>query len=190
MKLYFLRIKMNPFIYLFLALFSISANANEISAIQLSIGTDCKEYGLTEDFGLIALLSNSSKNNYFIHTKDMWRKAPYGFNLRVIKNGQNLKIRTSHAIPPENEVRDKQNYTNLQPDMLVGERTMFSIYDVFKESGLYTIYVEYTSPIPLKISPFKNIWSRDMPTLYSNKVNLKINQVGTYCRRKSTQLIK
>ncbi len=177
-------------LYLLAMLMSLSAfdahsNENSTIPLKLVVGSDCKEFGLTEDINLVALIKNMQDDSQIIYTNDMWRTGPYGFQLKLIKtkNNQLINVNSSHSIPLESDVRNEKNYSYLWNGSVVGARQEFSVYEIFKESGDYLLFAEYTSPIPKSLSPIKNIWSREMPVISSNKIRIKIHQVGTFCNK-------
>lgn len=177
---------MKFFLAMTIALSSFSAFADKSNhPLQLTIGSDCKEFGLTEDMNLVALIKNVQDNVQIIYTNDMWKVGPYGFQLKLLKlkDNQLINVNTSHSIPLERDISNKKNYSFLWNNSIVGAKQEFSVYEIFKESGDYLVFAEYTSPIPKNLSPVKNIWSREMPVITSNKIRVKIHQVGAFCNK-------
>ena len=132
-------------------------------------------YAISDAATFQVALVNSSDERISIYRILQWDYAA-GFVLQVFDekgNRVNL-LRYDDYVPIPSTLSKSDSSVILEPDHLLATLRTDKVSDWGVKPGLYTIEVEYRSPVPGKYHKEAQFWNREKGVLRSNSITLHI----------------
>ncbi|HEV7920346.1 MAG TPA: hypothetical protein VGR02_06095 [Thermoanaerobaculia bacterium] len=154
-----------------------TALGDERAPLRVRLATSAGEYRLGQPIGLEVRLENVSNDVVTVFGSLRWGYAG-GLVLHVTDAaGKDVqpKALDDDMIPPS-VFKRADAFVTLQKRHSLGTTRADGTADLFPRAGTYTIWVDYTSPVPASLGRGAHFRSRESGTLHSNKVTVRIKE--------------
>jgi hypothetical protein len=143
----------------------------------LHLSTSAVEYRLGESIEMDVRLENRSDDLVTVFGGLRWGHAG-GLVLHVEDAaGKDVQPKNldDDMIPPS-VLKKPSAYVTLQERHFLGTSRNDKTDELFAKPGTYTMWLDYTSPVPSAFGQGVNFWSRESGTLRSNRVTIHIKE--------------
>jgi hypothetical protein len=145
--------------------------------LRLHLSTSAGEYRFGESIEMDVRLENVSDDLVTVFGSLRWGQAG-GFVLHVEDAaGRDVQPKNldDDMIPPS-VLKKPTAYVTLQERHFLGTSRSDKSEELFRKPGTYTMWLDYTSPVPSAFGQGVNFWSRESGTLRSNRVTIHIKE--------------
>ena len=169
---------MRPMLFaalLFLSGHSMSAAGH--APLRLQLSASAGRARLADQVKIEARIQNVGDEPVSIYGILRWGFAG-GFVLRIAdahgKEVHPKKLDDDLIIP--STLQDPASFVTLQERHFIGVERSDPARELFTSAGVYTIWLEYLSPVPASYGHGPHFWSRESGRLVSNRVKIEILQ--------------
>lgn len=145
--------------------------------LRLRLSTAAGQYRLGESIEMDVRLENVSDDLVTVFGGLRWGHAG-GLVLHVVDAaGREVQPKNldDDMIPPS-VLKKPSAYVTLQERHFLGTSRSDKTDELFAKPGTYTMWLDYTSPVPSSFGQGVNFWSRESGTLRSNRVTIHIKE--------------
>jgi hypothetical protein len=147
------------------------------SPLRLVVSSTKERIRQSEPFVLEVKLVNTSSENLSVFGQLLWGHAG-GLTVHVSdQNGQPV-----HAEQHDDDtlipsvLGNPEAYVVLLPDHLLGIERKDSPKNLFHKPGLYSLFVEYQSPVPARYAKTPNFWGRENGSIRSATIHVQVTK--------------
>ena len=128
------------------------------AAPSLTIRISKDALSIDDHVSIEARLANDTSENVTVYGQILWGQRA-GVTLHIL-NSRGIKVEPQEldddvVIP--SHLSDPSSYVTLAPNHFLGTVRNDTAKNLFGQSGVYTIYAEYRSPVPRKLSERSNL---------------------------------
>jgi hypothetical protein len=146
-----------------------------VAPLRLVVSSSKERIRQNESFVLEVKLVNTSSENVSVFGQLLWGHAG-GLTVHVSdQNGQPVDAEQHDddmLIP--SVLGNPEAYVVLLPDHLLGIERKDLPKNLFRKPGLYSLFVEYQSPVPSRYAKTPNFWGRESGSIRSAAIHIQV----------------
>jgi hypothetical protein len=144
--------------------------------LRLSLTTSTPNLRLGESFVLQAKLLNAGTDNLSLFGQLLWGYAG-GLTLHVTdENGRRVEpLQNDDDMVVPSVLGNPEYYVLLFPAQFLGIERRDSTKNLFPKAGVYSIFIEYRSPVPEHYAKTTAFWGREKATIRSVPVRIQVH---------------
>jgi len=154
---------------------STAAFGGQPAPLRLHLSASAAEYRLGQSIEIDVRLENISDDVVSVFGALRWGHA--GGLVLHMEDGAGKDVQPKDLdddmIPPS-VLKTSSAFVTLQERHFLGTSRTDNTADLFGKPGTYTIWLDYTSPVPSSFGQGVNFWNREAGTLRSNRVTIHI----------------
>ena len=145
------------------------------SSLKIVITSSAQRVKLSQPFVLEAKLVNAGDESVSLFGRLLWGD-PGGLALHVTDQ-KGLRVEAEqydHDTVVPSVLRNPESYVVLQPGHFLGVNRTDSPKNLFRRPGVYSLFVEYRSPVPGRYTKSRNVWSREKALIRSAPIRIEV----------------
>jgi hypothetical protein len=148
-----------------------------VAPLRLVVSSSKERIRQNESFVLEVKLVNTSSENVSLFGQLLWGHAG-GLTVHVSdQNGQVVEAEQhdDDMLVPS-VLGNPESYVVLLPDHLLGIERKDSPKNLFHKPGVYSLFVEYQSPVPARYAKTPNFWGRESGSVRSAVIHIQVTK--------------
>lgn len=146
-----------------------------VAPLRLVVSSSNERIRQNESFVLEVKLVNTSSEDVSVFGQLLWGHAG-GLTVHVSdQNGQpvDAEQHDDDVLIPS-VLGNPEAYVVLLPNHLLGIERKDSPKNLFRKPGLYSLFVEYQSPVPARYAKTPNFWGRENGSIRSGAIHIQV----------------
>lgn len=155
------------------------------SKLQLTIKTERNVLRMSDTLEMETRLTNWGNKDSYIWEEDMCWNPARGLSMRVMTSaGKDVQSPILlDCLPPLPREGDAYQFVRVAPHASYGQAHRFKVAELVNKPGEYTINATFNSFLSAKFiaetlshDPISKLWTVDMPTITSNRIEISVRQ--------------
>jgi uncharacterized protein YcfL len=145
------------------------------AAPSLTIRISKDVLSIDDHLSIEARLANDTSENVTVYGQILWGQRA-GVTLHIL-DSRGSKVEAQELdddIVIPSHLSDPSSYVTLAPNHFFGTVRNDTAKNLFRQSGVYTIYAEYRSPVPASYLSGRTFWARENGVVRSPSVQIRI----------------